>query len=141
MKKFDVSWKVIVLVLIVLAFLLNGLDMVVHGAETPAKYHTSVANRMYEFQKIEDRELKILKEEEPEIYSGDWFRCYNAKAVDSDRTEYFYRWYDSEYHEVVDSSIILPNELVDTVYQYTLILSTDSIWEQAVERICTQYEL
>lgn len=140
MKKFsfDISWKGIILVLIILAFLLGVVDRV-SAEEVPiSHYNTTVKNRMYEFQTVENR-LKKIREAEDDSWSGSWIRVYDAEKVDENRTLYKYRWYDGGYRRLIDRSIILSNELVDTLYQQHLILSTDSIYDQAVERICGYY--
>ena len=140
MKKFsfDISWKGIILVLIILAFLLGVVDRV-SAEEVPiSKYHTTVTDRMYEFQQVENR-LKAIREAEDDSWSDSWFRVYDAKKVDENRTLYRYRWYDGGYKRLIDRSVILSNELVDTLYQQHLIIKTDSIYAQAVERICGYY--
>ena len=139
--KFDVSWKGILVLLIILGFLLNILDTVVHGAEIPtAHYNTSVCDRMLEFQRIEDRELSIYKAED-ESYSNDWIRVYDAKAVNDYETMYYYRYYDGFGHELHDDSITLSNKLVDTCYQITLYMHDDETWQKAISSVCEQYEM
>ena len=140
MKKFsfDITWKGIILVLIILAFLLGVVDRV-SAEEVPiSKYHTTVTNRMYEFQKIEDRLIRIGKEE-GEISEDSWFRVYDATDLASDYTLYKYRFYDGSDRKIEDRTCILKDELVDTIYQQSLILSTDSIWMNAVDRITNYY--
>ena len=136
--KFDISWKGIIAIIVVLAFLVSVID-VVHGAEVPiSKYHTTVKDRMYEFQQVENR-LKAIREAEDDSWSDSWIRVYDAEKVDENRTLYRYRWYDGGYKRLIDRRVILSNELVDTLYQQHLIIKTDSIYDQAVERICGYY--
>ena len=40
--KFDISWKGILALFIVLTFLLSAVDLVVHGAEVPAVNETVI---------------------------------------------------------------------------------------------------
>ena len=140
MKKFsfDISWKGIILVLIILAFLLGVVDRV-SAEEVPiSKYHTTVTDRMYEFQKIEDRLIRIAKEED-EISDDSWFRVYDAKDMASDYTLFKYRYYNGSTRKLVNQTCILKDALVDKIYQQNLILKTDAIWLNAVDRITNYY--
>lgn len=140
MKKFDfdISWKGIILVIIILAFLLSVVDRVSAEEIPVSKYHTTVTDRMVEFQKIEDRLIRIGKEE-GEYTEDTWFRVYDAKDMASDCTLFKYRYYDGSTRKLVNQTCILKDELIDTIYQQNLILKTGAIWLNAVDRITNYY--
>lgn len=136
--KFDISWKGIVAIIIVLAFLVSVID-VVHGYEVPYEVSKNQeVDRMVEFQKIEDRIIAIQKEE-GELAEDSWFRVYDTRNLASDYTLYKYRFYDGSTRKLVDSTCIVKDEYVDAIYQQSLVLKTDSIWVQAVNRLHNYY--
>lgn len=143
MKKFDfhfdVSWKGIVLTIVILAFLMGVIDTIVDAREIQEVSTVTVKEMMNKVQKIEDRELKIQAEEQPYFYKGNWFCVYDAKAVTPDKTVYHYRYYDAGDRKIYNQSIMLDNDLVDDLYRVTVNLSTDSIWKTAVQRICRNH--
>lgn len=137
--KFDVSWKFIVLAIIVLSFVLSGIDMIVHGAEIPVSNEIS---RIEKFQAIEDRQLKILAEEDEDFYGKDWITVKYASSNPKDETTtYYYVAYDGLNDDTFEGHISLPDEVVDHVYELSNRLSTDSIWWNAVERYLTFMEI
>ena len=142
MKKFnfnfDITWKGIILVIIVLAFLLSVVDRVSARTVPENRNERTSINRMVEFQTIEDRLLKIRKEED-DSWSDSWIRVYDVREIDEDHTLYKYRWYDGYTRRLIDRDIALSNGLVDDIYDQNLVLTTDSIWENSIERICSYY--
>ncbi len=143
MKKFsfDVSWKGIVLTIIILAFLMGVIDTIVDAEEVPtSKYETTVCDRMLRFQKIEDRELAISKEED-EDFRNDWIKIYDAKPINNSETMYYYRYYDGYGDELRDDSVILSNEMIDTCYHLTVYIHDDELWGKTISSVCNKYAI
>lgn len=137
MKKFDVSWKFIVLAIIVLSFLLSGIDMVVHGEEVNNDTKEFV-ERWDKFQEIEDRAYEIRKEEDEDAsYLIVWgiSRAYD----DDESTTYKYSKYDSNGTRFGQGYITLPNGFVDSAY--SVLYLDDDTWLEYVEYLAGIYGL
>ena len=145
--KFDVSWKGIILAIIIGAFLLSALDSVVHGSIIPESIVKMFENETEiepdyreKFQAVEEREMEILKKE-GKLSKKARFKVHTMITTSMSGNVYLeYDWYDGkEWHR--DESIDLPAEFIDRAYYMTQNISTDSIWEASITRMARFYGL
>lgn len=145
--KFDVSWKGIILAIIIGAFLLSALDSVVHGSIIPDSIvkmfekETEIEPDYREkFQAVEDRQMNILKKE-GKLSKRARINVHTSIQTSLGDDVYLeYDWYDGE-QWFRDESVDLPMEFIDRAYYMTKNISTDSIWESAIRRLARFYEL
>ena len=135
--KFDISWKGILALFIVLTFLLSAVDLVVHGEEIDNDAKLFI-ERWDKFQEIENRRHQILKEEDEDAsYIIVWgiSRTYD----DDESTTYKYSKYDSNGTRIGQGYITLPNGFVDSAY--LVLYLDDDTWLDYVSYLADIYGL